>query len=189
MIKSEGGFKLGFSKIYWGFLFFFDFRIQGFDILPDIIGYWLIYLGLKELVSMSLHFAVAKKYSVILGILSVFDLYQVQMPIQQFNIDPLSGLIILMGIIITILDLLMVFHLCYGIAELAKGRGVIDLESIALNRWRYYLYLRIATAVAVPIALIIPPLVILLVIPLIVISIIVFLLMMGLMKQAEYLLG
>lgn len=180
---------MGFSKIYWGFLFFFDFRIQGFDILPDIIGYWLIYLGLKELVSMSSHFAEAKKYSVVLGILSVFDLYQVQMPIQQFNIGPLTGLIMLMGIIITIFDLLMVFHLCHGIAELAEGRGVIDLETIALNRWKYYLYLRVVTAVVGPIALIIPPLVIFLFIPLIVISIIVFVLMMGLMKQAEYLLG
>jgi len=58
---------LGFGKIFWGFLFFFDFRIQGFDILPDIIGYWLIYIGLKELVSMSSHFAAAQKYAVVLG--------------------------------------------------------------------------------------------------------------------------
>ena len=178
---------MGFSKIFWGFLFSFDFRIQGFDILPDIIGYWLIYLGLKELVSMGAHFAKAKKYSVILGIISVFDLYQVQMPLQQFNVGPLTGLVILMGIIIAIIDLLMVFHLCHGIAELAEGRGIIDLKTIALNRWKYYLYLRVATVVVGPIALIIPPLVMLLFIPLIIISIIVFVLMMGLMKQAEYL--
>lgn len=180
---------MGFKKIFWGFLFLFDFRIQGFDILPDIIGYWLIYLGLKELGSMSSHFAEAKKYSVILGFLAVFDLYEVQIPIEQFSIDPLTGSILLIGVIITILDLLMVFNLCHGIAELAKSRGVKDLEIIALNRWKYYLYLRVATAVLVPMALIMPSLIILLLIPLIVISIIVFVLMMGLMKQAEYRLG
>ncbi len=180
---------MGFSNIFWGFLFFFDFRIQGFDILPDIIGYGLIYLGLKEIASMSSHFTEAKKYSVILCILSVFDLYQVQIPLQQFNVDPLTGLVMLIGIIIAIFDLLMVFNLCHGIAELAEGRGIIDLKAIALNRWRYYLYLRVATAVVVPIALIIPQLVMLFFIPLLVISIIVFVLMMGLMKQAEYLLS
>jgi len=180
---------LGFSNIYWGFLFFFDFRIQGFDILPDVIGYWLIYKGLNELVSNNSHFTEAKKYSVILGFLSVFDIYQVQMPIQQFNMDSLTGVMLLMGIIITLLDLLMVFHLCHGIAELAVGKCIFELKTVALNRWKYYLYIKVATAVVVLVALIIPSLVILLFIPLLVISIIVFVLMMSLMKQAEDLLG
>jgi len=177
---------MGFRKIFWGFLFLFDLRIQGFDILPDIIGYWLIYLGLKELGSMSLYFAEAKKYSVILGFLAVFDIYEVQIPMEQFTIDPLTGSIVLIGIIIIILDLIMVFNLCHGIAELAKSRGEKDLEIVALNRWKYYLYLKVASAVLVPMTLIVPPLVIVLLIPLIVISLIVFVLMMGLMKQAEY---
>lgn len=185
--KFGGGFKLGFSSIFWGFLFFFDFRIQGFDILPDLIGYWLIYSGLKELVSRSSHFTESKKYSLVLGILSVFDLYQVQMPVEQFSIGPLTGFVMLLGIVITILDLLMVYHLCYGIADLAERRGVIELKSIALNRWKYYLYLKVATTVVGPIVLIIPMLVMLLFIPLIFVSIIVIILMMGLMRQAEYL--
>lgn len=30
----------GFHKLYWGFLFILiDFRINGFDILPNVIGY------------------------------------------------------------------------------------------------------------------------------------------------------
>ena len=85
------GFQVGFNKISWGFLFiFFDFRIQGFDIIPDIIGYWLIYLGLKEIVSMSSHFIEAKKYSVILGILSILDIYEIKMPMDQFSISPIT---------------------------------------------------------------------------------------------------
>ena len=64
-----------------------------------------------------------------------------------------------------------------------------SLETVALNRWKYYLYLRVVIGVAVPLAILIPPLVLMLLIPLIAISILVFVLMMGLMKQAENLLG
>jgi len=94
-----------------------------------------------------------------------------------------------MGIIVTILDLLMVYNICHGIAEIANGRRLSGLKTVALNRWKYYLYLRVTTGVAVPLAILIPPLVIMLLIPLIGISILVFILMMGLMRQAEELLG
>ncbi len=35
----------GFGSIFWGFLFMFDFRIQGVDILPNFIGYLFMFLG------------------------------------------------------------------------------------------------------------------------------------------------
>lgn len=138
---------MGFNKMYWGFLFFFDFRIQGVDILPDVIGYWLIYLGLKEIVSVNSHFIEARKYTVVLAILSIFDLYQIQVPIEQFNLNSIWGIFMLMGIIIVLLDLLMVFHLCHGIAELAAEKSFGELENMALSRWKYYLYLRVGMAV------------------------------------------
>lgn len=51
----------GFSKLFWGFLIILlDFRIQGFDILPDIIGYLMIYSGLTQLIYLSEHFKYAK---------------------------------------------------------------------------------------------------------------------------------
>lgn len=175
---------MGFSRIYWGFLFFFDLRIQGIDILPDFIGYGLIYLGLKELVSMNSHFVEAQKYTVVLGILSIFDLYQIQIPMGEFHLNSISGIFMLTGIIIVLLDLLMVFHLCQGIAELAAGKGFIELKNLALSRWRYYLYLRVGMAAIAPVALLMPLLAIWAFIPLFIMSIIVLVLMMGLMRKA-----
>lgn len=95
----------------------------------------------------------------------------------------------LMGIIIVLLDLLMVFHLCHGIAELAAEKSFGELENMALSRWKYYLYLRVGMAVIAHAVFVIPALVMLVFIPLFIMSIVVLLLMMGLMKEANYLVG
>lgn len=170
-----------------GFLFFFDLRIQGIDILPDFIGYGLIYLGLKELVFMNSHFGEARRYAVVLGILSIFDLYQIQIPIEHFHLNSIFGIFMLTGIIIVLLDLLMVFHLCQGIAELAAGKGFVELENLSLSRWKYYLYLRVGIAVIAAVALLMPLLAIWAFIPVFIMSIVVLVLMMGLMKKAVFL--
>jgi len=63
----------GFNKLYWGFLFILiDFRINGFDILPDIIGYILFAFAFSALASGSSHFVLAGRYNIPMIILSTF---------------------------------------------------------------------------------------------------------------------
>ena len=83
----------------------------------------------------------------------------------------------------------MVFHICNGIAELAESKGLDNLQTIALNRWKYYLYVAITTVVYQPLALMLPQLAIVLFIPLVIVAFIVFVLILGLIKQAENLLA
>lgn len=45
----------GFNKLYWGFFFImFNFRIQGFDIFPDIVGYLFLASGFTTLFQAAL---------------------------------------------------------------------------------------------------------------------------------------
>ena len=68
--------KEGFDRFFWGFLFIMiDFRIQGFDVLPYIIGFILFALGFKALAEQNSYFAKAKTINLVMVILSLFQIY------------------------------------------------------------------------------------------------------------------
>ncbi len=175
----------GFSKLFWGFLFFFDFRLQGVDVLPDFIGYLFFYAGLSALATKSLHFVEANKYTIPLVVLSLFDIYQVQQPIDSFHFSAFNFAIMLIGLIGLVLDLLVVFHITSGIGELAQKNDDFDLKNKALTRWKYYLFIKLASYFTIFLVFIVPNLLIMLIIPIFIIGVIVFILMMMLMKQAD----
>ena len=67
----------GFTQLYWGFLFvMLNFRIQGFDILPDIVGYIFFAFGFAALASNSEHFKKASRLNIPMIILSIFSIYE-----------------------------------------------------------------------------------------------------------------
>ncbi len=69
----------GFSKLFWGFVFIMiGFKIQGFDILPDILGYLFFAAAFSNLSSLSINFEKASKYNIPMIILSIFSIYQPQ---------------------------------------------------------------------------------------------------------------
>ncbi|MHB9094976.1 MAG: hypothetical protein ACYC21_09905 [Eubacteriales bacterium] len=176
----------GFAKLFWGFLFvLLDFRIQGFDIFPDIVGYLLIYSGLGQLIVLNPHFQQARKYALPLTILSIFDLVQFQQPVSQFNFEPSMLLYIVLGTVITVIDLLMVYHLCTGIAKAAIDINQTELEMTAMNRWKYYLYSKIALIILIPLVLVAPGILLILGIPLLIVTLIIAVLIMTLMKRAD----
>ena len=175
----------GFGSLFWGFLFMFDFRIQGVDILPNFIGYLFMYSGLGNLSSYSSEFGNAKKYSIPLAVLSLFSLYQVQNPVGQVTIDPLSLGLYSVGIVTVVLDLLLVYHLCLGIIDLAKDQSNDDLQVLAHHRWKYYLYYKVTFTIWFTLGVIAPFLIAIGFIPMLMFSIAVSVLMIALMKKAQ----
>ena len=163
----------------------FDFRIQGVDILPNFIGYLLMYSGLGNLSSYSSEFSNARKYSIPLAALSLFSIYQVQNPVGQVTIDPLSLGLYAVGIITTILDLYLVYHLCLGIIDLAEGQSNDDFQELAHERWKYYPYYKVIFTMWFPLSLIAPFLLAIGFIPMFIFSIAVLVLMMALIKKAQ----
>ncbi|MDP5275580.1 hypothetical protein [Chengkuizengella axinellae] len=166
---------MAFNRIFWGILFWFDFRINDFDILPDIVGYILIFSGLSLLLQQNSHFISAQKLSIPLIVLSIFD-------VITLNIGFL-GYFIFVGF--TILNLLLVFHLCKGIEVWARFNAQYQLADLAMNRWKIYFIVSVVGAALVTGALIILPLAFLLIIPLLIANIIAIILLLTLMKNAQ----
>jgi hypothetical protein len=72
----------GLGKVFWGyFLILLDFRVNGLDILPDFVGYFLIIAGLAGLSAESVWFGKAKPFAWISLLLSLSDIYQVTYPV------------------------------------------------------------------------------------------------------------
>jgi len=172
---------LGFRKIFIGLLFMFDFRINGFDILPDFIGYIFIFSGLALLVDLNHRFETAKKFALPLIVISIFDIFQLNIPIDGFFMNPKTFLFSIIGIMSTILNILMIYNICIGIEERAFELENHDLARLARSRWTLYLIFQISFLVL----FIFKFIALLLFIPLFVFSIIVYIMMLSLMSTAE----
>lgn len=172
--------KAGFDKLFWGFLFIMiDFRVQGFDILPDIIGYILFAVGFSTLAGHSPYFKKAGTLNLVMIVVSIFSIY------EQPNTDGgvhfnLLGLLI--GIVSLILGLILVHHLFMGIKEMANRQGKTQIYEEAEKRWTQYLLLQVAAILAI-VMFIIPPLAFILIIALFVFSIILTVVIMRFMKR------
>ena len=171
---------MGFKKLFWGFIFLFDFRLNGLDILPDIIGYIIFYQGLSILEEKNDFFGKAKKFAFPMIFLSIFDIYQPQ--INEIGSNPLGIVGILIGITSLILGIMMVYNICNGIADEARLVNNHELELQANNRWRLYLINNIIIIVG----MLIPMLIGMLFIVILIFYIVTYLLMLGLMKTASY---
>lgn len=172
---------MGFGLIFWGILFLFSFRIQGFDILPDIIGYILIFNGLKALLDKSDHFVTARKFCLPLIILSIFDIYQKPNHTSGIHFNPILSLI---GLVSIILLLFLFYYICQGMKEWARENSNHELAEKTENRWKHFLIMHIISFASI-LLIFIPPLAIAFVLVALIYSIVVLVMMMQLMKEAE----
>ncbi len=178
----------GFSNIYWGFLFIMvDLRIQGFDILPDTIGYILFAIGLGMLIPASDYFSKARTFNFPMIILSVFTIYE--SPVHgggvQFSINPFAMLLAVASII---LSLFIVYNLFLGIKDMAEQLNQMDIQAVAEQRWKQYLWLQVATFFAF-IIVFIPFVAVIYILALFVASIMLLVMIMTFLKRCEETLG
>lgn len=136
----------GFTKLFWGFIFIMiSFRIQGVDILPDIVGYLLFASAFKNLELSSTCFNTASKYNIPMIILSIFSIYQSPVQGQGVQLGSLGLFTIPIAIASFILNLLIIYNLFMGIKEMAEKRQESDLASDADRQWNSYKMLQIAS--------------------------------------------
>jgi hypothetical protein len=120
----------GFQKIFWGWiLVFIEIHIIAIDILPDPIGYFLIYSGLLLLINEYEAGANAKNMAAVLMLVSIPTIF-----IQNGSIDQigsgmfLSGLFIYMNIV-EILNLILayfIFHLLISVAYQKDNQELLN---------------------------------------------------------------
>ncbi|MFF2889588.1 hypothetical protein [Paenibacillus sp. NPDC057967] len=170
----------GFSKFFWGFLFImFDFRIQGIDIMPDIIGYILFTMGFLAFAAHSDHFTKGKTYNMIMVVLSVFSIYERPNQGESFYFNPLG---IIVGLVSIILLLLIVYHLLMGIKDMATRQNQPGITEEANKKWTYFLIYQIASLFLF-VLIIIPPLFIVAVIAMFVVTILLMATLMMFMRS------
>lgn len=173
---------MGFKKLFWGFIFLFDFRISGLDILPDIVGYILFYQGLSILEERNEYFSRAKRFAFPMIFISIIDIYQVTVPINELGSTSVGLFGVLFGLISVIINLLMVYNICLGIAKEASIINNSELKSKAINRWKLYLI----NNVIIIVGMLLPGLIGVLFFIILIVSITSYLLMLGLMNIASY---
>lgn len=136
----------GFRKLFWAFIFIMiDFRINGFDILPDIIGYIFIFQGLSILEIPNEFFERAKKLIIPMIILSIPSIYVIQGSDFDFGL----GLGTIIGIIAVIIELLLIYSIFMGIKQMGED---VENEHIVIEAkecWKLYLTMAIASLVSI----------------------------------------
>lgn len=141
MYRSE------FYKLYFGFLFIlFDFRINGFDILPNIIGYILFAMALNSLSSCSEYFSTAGIFTALMIILSIFTIYVKTGSTGGFDFvnGPFGYLSIIITVLSIIFTLLVIYNLFQGIEHMAIKYEKTNLSQEAKDKWKMYITFQIA---------------------------------------------
>ncbi|MDO9100569.1 MAG: hypothetical protein Q7V53_07570 [Caldisericota bacterium] len=181
-----------FQLLWAGFLFMFDVRLQGFDILPDVIGYVLMFRGLTLLAPSNRYFKQAASLAPLVAAFSLLDVWQ---PIPQGGglltvgglslRTPLGLALTLAGMALFVLNLILVSRICLGIAEMAEGQGQKDLAEAATSRWGEYKSMHILLIIIWPLAAAFPAIGWVGPVALLAVGIAVYFSMMGLMRQAQ----
>lgn len=126
--------KSHFSQLFWGLLLvLLDFSINGFDILPDGLGYLIVAAGCSGLSTLSPRFSTARILCFVLAIL-----WLVGFAIHR-------DIATVYGLARTLVNCAFIWQLLGGIAEFAIDRGRRDLAERAHTRRVAYIAIMIAT--------------------------------------------
>jgi hypothetical protein len=180
--------KTGFSTLSWGFFFdMFDFRINSFDILPDVIGHILFLVGLISLACYSTYFNKAKIYSIFMIAFSILGLFKGNNVNIGVNSDITVGLTLILSISGLIVYLVLLYNIFMGIKDLATVQGIGEVYNEADKRWVQFVWLQILTIPGI-IIMFIPLINLIYIISILIANIVLAINIMKLMKKCEQLL-
>jgi len=152
-----------FQLIWLGYVFLFDLRVAGFDVLPDAVGYLLIGLGLHRLSRVNQHFAAAARLAPVAMVLSLADFYQPSKPgtgplvLTGPSFSTLTGALLTVGTMaMLVVNMMMTWHLLMGTAQLAKRHKEDDIEERAGTLWPEYKTLHILLLIVWPVVALVP---------------------------------
>jgi hypothetical protein len=183
MIHSEPCVR-AFSRMFWVFLFFLDFRIGinnvHVDVLPDFIGWIMMATALGWILGLHSDIKGIRTLSLVLIFLSIFDLIEIKKKVSGISYD--ISMFFPIGIALAILSIIVIWKLCGVIMDMAEAVGNQLIREQADFRRKLYLAFMIAITVAIGICFVVPPLILIVVVGGLIATIVVFCLLMGLMK-------
>ncbi|MHC4621663.1 MAG: hypothetical protein ACYTEQ_28305 [Planctomycetota bacterium] len=186
MIHSEGCAR-AFGRMFWAFLFFFDFRLGSsgvlVDVIPDFIGWILMASALGWILGLHTEIPKIRTLTYWMIFLSIFDLVDIQIPINRVRQIPCwTAPVLFLGLITLVLKLIVIWRLCGVIVDMAAAVNEPLIRERADFRRKLYLGFSILFLAVSRICIFFPPLAIPLFVVGLPFSIAVICLMMGLMK-------
>jgi hypothetical protein len=122
-----------FGSIFWGLLLvFLDLSINGFDLLPDVIGYVLVGYGAGGLTNQHVAFRTAASLSWLLAVGSVIAFFISERSATQF-----------FGWLMTGFQCALIWTLMGGVMAIASERNRLDLAERAASRRVAYVALTV----------------------------------------------
>lgn len=161
-----------------------SFTIQGFDILPDIVGYLLFASGFNDLASKSPYFSAAAKYNIPMIMLSIFSIYKSPAQGEGIQLGILGVFSIPIAIAAFVLNLLVVYNLFMGIKDMAEKQRQDELGAEAYDRWNQFKMLQIAVLLSF-VLIFIPPVAIIYIFVVFIITIILTIRIVGFLRRCS----
>lgn len=176
-----------FRRFFWGFLLILlDFRIGGFDVLPDVVGYFFFAGALKTLAENSDFFKKAIQVNTVMMFISIVYLYE--RPTNQAGVQvsthPLGPLGAFIGFVGFFISLLVVYRIFMGIQEMSKNQGFIALAVESEKRWKQFLFLQFAVLLAL-LLIFIPPLAVMYILAVLVFNVVFVFIVLGFLKRCR----
>lgn len=135
-IPSELPPVSGMSKMIGGFLFLLiNFRVGGFDMLPDFIGYIFIFSGLNSLAGCDAFFEKARPFAVICCAVSILNFYQS----DTSGTIEITRWTVALSCILLLISFLLLYYLIFGIRHVAQRQGREDFAQKGLRFWKLLL--------------------------------------------------
>ncbi|BFH69573.1 MAG: hypothetical protein E6230_24175 [Paenibacillus dendritiformis] len=175
--------KKAFRRIQWGLLFFIDYTAGGVDLLPDIVGLFLIYTAIRDLEGVEPPFRRAKAVVIPLMALAVIEI------LQPFFIQAIPrGILAWYGVgrsvLETGLNIALMALLCGGLRSFLLRNGQPALAHMARRRLIYFIVALGCSLSMIGFALASPMLFDAMAVPFFLLYIIVVIMLMGLFGQA-----
>ncbi len=145
--------RSGFMKIFWGLLCLFLVGIATrplgqkiLIVIPKLVGYTLVFVGLGSLSSLHPKFSKAKVFAAIMALLSLGGFLKQPEVITledgnlAYSFGPLFAIIRIIG---ATLGVIMIWYICGGVIELALASENQHLAKVATTRRNLYVALAI----------------------------------------------
>lgn len=131
----------GYNKLFWGMMIIiFDINLGCINILPNFIGYMLIYSALNILSSQQEIYKKGKIPTVILIVLTLKDIWHdSNSDILTMRASTLGIISMTIGTFAMVINIYLMFIICKGIYELYMERRLDDSMSSTKASWNFYL--------------------------------------------------
>lgn len=172
-----------FRNLFWGFLLVLvDFRLAGFDILPDVVGYLFFYIAIRTLEEHSGFFSQAKVFTVAMIVISLVQLYEPSD--SQSGASFLGNIGTFVAFVGFFISLLLMYRVFMGIGEMAGKQGYEHLALESRKRWKQFLFLKFALLIAI-VLIFIPPLALLYILAVLVFNVVYAFLVLGFIRRCR----